>query len=160
MELTHDDVLQILDVLEGSDVEYLELEVDGTRVVADRSGTGTHHAPSPAPTPAPEPSMVDAGEEGTAAPAVATSTDAPDLVNVTAPMVGVFYRSPEPGAAPFVEVGDQVDDGATVGLVEVMKMFNSVTAPAVGEVVEFLVENEAFVEYEQPLMMLRPEPTG
>ena len=71
-------------------------------------------------------------------------------------MVGVFYRAPEPGAAPFVEVGSVVGQGATMGLVEVMKMFNGVTAPVAGEVVEVLVANDEFVEFGQPLFRLRP----
>ncbi len=71
-------------------------------------------------------------------------------------MVGVFYRSPEPGAPPFVEVGAQVEAGATMGLVEVMKMFNGVTAPVTGEVVEVLAGNDEFVEFGQPLFRLRP----
>jgi biotin carboxyl carrier protein len=71
-------------------------------------------------------------------------------------MVGVFYRSPEPGAPPFVEVGARVEEGATLGLVEVMKMFNGVTAPVSGEVVEVLAGNDEFVEFGQPLFRLRP----
>jgi biotin carboxyl carrier protein len=71
-------------------------------------------------------------------------------------MVGVFYRAPEPGAAPFVEVGSVVAEGATLGLVEVMKMFNGVTSPVAGEVVEVLVGNDEFVEFGQPLFRLRP----
>ena len=79
---------------------------------------------------------------------------------VTAPVVGVFYRAPEPGAPPFVEVGSHVDEGTTIGLVEVMKMFNSVTAPVHGEVVELLVDNEDFVEFGQPLIVLQPKAVG
>jgi acetyl-CoA carboxylase biotin carboxyl carrier protein len=71
-------------------------------------------------------------------------------------MVGVFYRAPEPGAAPFVEVGARIQEGSTMGLIEVMKMFNSVTAPMAGEVVEVLVANDEFVEFGQPLFRLRP----
>ncbi|MDP9429018.1 MAG: hypothetical protein M3Q47_09155 [Actinomycetota bacterium] len=71
-------------------------------------------------------------------------------------MVGVFYRSPEPGAPPFVAAGSRIEAGATLGLVEVMKMFTSVTAPAGGEVVEVLAGNDEFVEYGQPLFRLRP----
>jgi biotin carboxyl carrier protein len=71
-------------------------------------------------------------------------------------MVGVFYRAPQPGAPAFVEVGARVDEGATLGLVEVMKMFNSVNAPSAGEVVEVLAANDEFVEFGQPLFRLRP----
>jgi acetyl-CoA carboxylase biotin carboxyl carrier protein len=78
-------------------------------------------------------------------------------VTVTAPVVGIFYRAPEPGAAPYCVNGQRVAAGATLGLVEVMKMFNSVTTDAAGEIVEVLAENEAFVEFGQPLFLIRPE---
>ncbi|MGH3343365.1 MAG: acetyl-CoA carboxylase, partial [Carbonactinosporaceae bacterium] len=83
-----------------------------------------------------------------------------ELVPVTAPVVGVFYRSPEPGAPPFTEVGARVDEGSTLGLIEIMKMFNSVTAGVRGEVVEILVGNGDFVEFGQPLMTVRPVAAG
>jgi acetyl-CoA carboxylase biotin carboxyl carrier protein len=81
-------------------------------------------------------------------------------VTVVAPVVGAFYRSPKPGAPPFAEVGDEVTEDSTVGLVEVMKMFNSVTAGVRGRVVEILVENGDFVEYGQALMTIRSEVVG
>jgi acetyl-CoA carboxylase biotin carboxyl carrier protein len=178
MELTHDDVLEILGLLEGSDVDYLELDVGGTRLVAHRNGL---RAPAPRTVPddsraradgsvAPQPSPAGEVTTGTAVPtdaAVQPSSAAPgppvsepgdgDVVTVTAPVVGVFYRSPEPGAPPFTEVGAEVAEDSTVGLVEVMKMFNSVTAGVRGHVVEILAENDAFVEYGQALMTIRPE---
>lgn len=174
MELTHDDVLEILEVLDRANVGYLELDVAGTRLVADWTGAGVTE-------------FADRwdGADGRATPAAAADTsartDPPVAVPeqpesreadvcagenvqagagagtaVTAPVVGVFYRAPEPGAPPFVEVGDEVGEDTTVGLVEVMKMFNSVTAGVRGVVIEVLVENEAFVEYGQSLMTIRP----
>ena len=161
MELTHEDVAAILDLVQRTDVEYLEVEVGGTRIVADRSGStvaARGAAPTPIPLPAPPPpppAPVAAPPPPTAPPAPAPVAE--DLVVVPAPMVGVFYRSPEPGAPPFVEAGGRVEAGATMGLVEVMKMFNGVTAPVSGEVVEVLAGNDEFVEFGQPLFRLRPE---
>ena len=176
MELTHEDVLAILDIIEHSNVEYLEVEVGATRLVADRSGARTTcrenalHAPgaaeaaTPAPVPVqasvPVPAQVMEPPAPAAPPEMAPAVPDAELVTVTAPVVGVFYRAPEPGALPFVEVGSHVDEGETVGLVEVMKMFNGVTAPVHGEVVELLVENEEFVEFGQPLIVLRPKAVG
>jgi acetyl-CoA carboxylase biotin carboxyl carrier protein len=163
MELTHEEVAAILDLVARTDVEYLEVEVGGTRIVADRSGETTRARgvvpapalpvpavppPPPVPPPAPAPPLAPA-----AAPPPAP---AEDLVVVPAPVVGVFYRSPEPGAPPFVEAGARVEAGATMGLVEVMKMFNGVTAPVTGEVVEVLAGNDEFVEFGQPLFRMRP----
>src|SRR5262245_30748042 len=139
MELSHDDVLEILDLIDRTDVEYLELELDGTRIVVDKTGT---QAASAAPGEVPSVPVP-------AAPASPAASAAPidaDLVTVEAPVVGVFYRSPEPGAPPFTEAGDWVGADDTVGLVEVMKMFNSVTAGVSGTIVEILAGNEEFVE--------------
>ena len=148
-ELTHADVAAILDLIGRSDVDYLEVEVGGTRIVADRSGATVAARAAAAPVAAPAAAAVPPSAEPCAGVAE-------DLLVVPAPMVGVFYRSPEPGAPPFVEVGSRVEEGATLGLVEVMKMFNSVTAPIGGEVVEVLAGSNDFVEYGQPLFRLRP----
>ena len=71
-------------------------------------------------------------------------------------MVGTFYRAPAPGEQPFVEVGQPVEATDTVCLIEVMKLFNSLQAGVDGEVAAILVDNEALVEYDQPLVLIRP----
>jgi acetyl-CoA carboxylase biotin carboxyl carrier protein len=75
---------------------------------------------------------------------------------VLAPLVGTFYRSSQPGAKPFVEVGDTVEAGQTVCIVEAMKMMNEVVAGESGKVVEIAVDNGEWVEFEQVLMYLEP----
>jgi acetyl-CoA carboxylase biotin carboxyl carrier protein len=72
-------------------------------------------------------------------------------------MVGTFYVAPAPDAPPFVEVGGAVQADTTVGLVEAMKVFTGVLAGASGVIAERLVENAQFVEYGQPLFLVRPE---
>ena len=79
------------------------------------------------------------------------------LVAVRAPMSGIFYRSPAPGAAPFVEVGSRVEPNDTVCIVEIMKLFNSIAAGTAGTVVEILIENEGRVVAGQPVMWIEPE---
>jgi acetyl-CoA carboxylase biotin carboxyl carrier protein len=73
---------------------------------------------------------------------------------VRAPLVGTFYRAPQPGAAPFVTPGDQVEQGQTLGIVEAMKLMNPVAADRAGRVLEVLVDNGEPVEYDQPLVVL------
>ncbi|MGA2925841.1 MAG: acetyl-CoA carboxylase biotin carboxyl carrier protein [Solirubrobacteraceae bacterium] len=75
---------------------------------------------------------------------------------VLAPLVGTFYRSAQPGSKPFVEIGDSVEAGQTVCIVEAMKMMNEVVASESGKVVEVAAENGEWVEYEQVLMYLEP----
>ena len=71
-------------------------------------------------------------------------------------LVGTFYRAPEPGAAPFVEVGDIVEAGQDVAIIEAMKMMNRVQTDRAGRVVEILVEDGETVEFEQPLIVIEP----
>lgn len=80
----------------------------------------------------------------------------PGRVAVRAPIVGTFYRAPEPGAGPFVAVGDLVRPGQPVAIVEAMKLMNEVTADRAGRVVAILVEDGQPVEYDQPLVELDP----
>lgn len=79
---------------------------------------------------------------------------------VRAPLVGTFYQTPQPGAAPFVAPGDQVEEGQTVGIVEAMKLMNPVAADRAGRVVEVLVGNGEPVEYDQPLVVLEAGDAG
>ncbi|RYX82375.1 acetyl-CoA carboxylase biotin carboxyl carrier protein [bacterium] len=114
------------------------------------------------------PQLVAAPEALIAAPSFAYSTtSAPvasaaaapkaeeNLVPVESPMVGVFYRSPSPADPPFVEVGDRVEVGQTIGLVEAMKVFNEITAESGGIVAKINVESGQLVETGAPLIMLR-----
>ena len=78
------------------------------------------------------------------------------LVKVTAPVLGTFYRAPAPGAAPFVSVGDTVRESDPVGLIEVMKLFTTVTAGTAGRIVAIVAENAALVEYGQTLVLIEP----
>jgi acetyl-CoA carboxylase biotin carboxyl carrier protein len=71
-------------------------------------------------------------------------------------MLGTFYRSPKPGDAPFVEVGDKVETDSVVGIVEVMKLMNSVAAGVAGEVTAVHAQNGDLVEFDQPLFSVRP----
>lgn len=75
---------------------------------------------------------------------------------VRSPIVGTFYRAPEPGAAPFVAVGDRVHPGQVVGIVEAMKLMNEVTADRAGRIAEVLVDDGQPVEYDQPLLAVDP----
>ena len=107
-----------------------------------------HDPVRPAPAPRAEADPVPAPRVEAVAAA--------DRPAVRAPVVGTFYRSPEPGAPPFVAVGDVVRPGQVIGIVEAMKLMNEVTAGQAGRVVEVLVEDGKPVEYDQPLIALEP----
>ena len=76
---------------------------------------------------------------------------------VCAPTVGTFYRAPEPGGAPFIQVGDTIQTGQQVGILEAMKLLNAIVADEAGTVVEILVEDGTQVEYGQPLIVVAPD---
>ncbi len=80
-----------------------------------------------------------------------------ELHMVRSPVVGTFYRAPAPGEEPYVEVGDRVEVGQTLCIVEAMKLMNEIPADSSGEIVEILAENAKGVEYDQPLFNIRPE---
>jgi acetyl-CoA carboxylase biotin carboxyl carrier protein len=78
------------------------------------------------------------------------------MLPITAPLLGTFYVAPEPGAPPFVKVGQQITEDTTVGLIEVMKVFNSVRAAVSGTIVEVVAQNGQFVEFGQTLFIVKP----
>ena len=80
----------------------------------------------------------------------------PGLLEVSAPLLGIFYRAPKPGEPPFVDVGSKVEAETVIGIIEVMKLMHSVHAGVEGEVVEVLVENGAAIEYGEILVRVRP----
>ncbi|WP_239095707.1 acetyl-CoA carboxylase biotin carboxyl carrier protein [Micromonospora lutea] len=122
-----------------------ELEVEWERPVGPDPGAPSGPTSSAAPVP-----RSPAGPSAPPAAAPATRT------NVRSPMVGTFYRSPQPGAAPFVAVGDLVRPGQVIGIVEAMKLMNEIVADRPGRVVEVLVTDGQPVEYDQPLVALDP----
>jgi acetyl-CoA carboxylase biotin carboxyl carrier protein len=79
------------------------------------------------------------------------------MLVVRSPMVGNFYRAPEPGAAPFVEAGQRIEAGAVVCIIEVMKLMNSLSADSSGVVRRVLVQDGETVEYGQPLIIIDPK---
>lgn len=173
MTLSEKDVLHILRLVEESSFDSLQLEYGDIKLAVSKSGDFAQQgAQAPAqvvvdtpvdlPTPAAQQST-EKQDQSTApeniAPqpqASAIATASSSLVAVEAPVVGVFYAAPEPGAEPFVQVGSEVDADTTVGLVEVMKVFNGVSAGLKGRIVEVCVEDSQLVEYGQRLFMVEP----
>ena len=155
-DLTHDDVAKILKLIdEAPHLDEIRLEFGGVHLHVRRSAAGGIES-SPAPAPAPARPLP---KEAPAAAALARAAEepVPEGANVIrAPMLGTFYRASAPGEKPFVEAGQRVKAGDTVCLIEVMKLFNSISAGVDGSVLRILVENGALVEYNQPMLYLMP----
>lgn len=110
-----------------------------------------------APQAAPRAETQHARENPADAIAPADAAELDGLHAVRSPLVGTFYRAPAPGEDFYVEVGDRVQAGQTLCIVEAMKLMNEIPADITGEVVEVLVDNAQGVEYDQPIFYLRPE---
>ncbi|HEX5000256.1 MAG TPA: acetyl-CoA carboxylase biotin carboxyl carrier protein [Terriglobia bacterium] len=134
-------------------IEELEIEKSGVRLRMKRAGAapvqpaGIVYAAPPVQA-APPPSTVSASGP--------VETAADDLVYVKSPIVGTFYRASSPTEKPFVSVGDHVEKGAVLCIIEAMKLMNEIDSEVAGEVVAVLVENGQAVEYGQRLFSIRP----
>ncbi|MCZ7565060.1 MAG: acetyl-CoA carboxylase biotin carboxyl carrier protein [Burkholderiales bacterium] len=149
--LSNDEIIELLKVLDESKFDELRLEMSGFKLVLSKGADaaarvapeGSSRATPAPPAPARvEPAGVHPAEEG--------------LVAVRSPILGIFYRAPRPGAPPFVEVGSEVRADDTVCLIEVMKLFNTVTAGAAGRIARICAENAKMVEYGQVLFLIEP----
>lgn len=170
MNLTNDDVQEILRLLEASSFDELHIETDRFKLTLRRSAskqggwTQERHTLAAAQSNTAQVAGADtSATSGSATPGntgPASQSDASSnsdgIIDVRAPIIGTFYRAPKPGAPAFVEVGSQVKADTVIGIVETMKLMNSVYAGTRGEVVEICATNAAFVEQDHVLMRIRP----
>lgn len=142
----------LIDLLEASDLVEIEVKEGDDAVRISRATEATPiAAPVAVAAPAPAAAAVPAAE-----PSVATPAAAPAVAGskITSPMVGTFYIAPSPEAPPFVEVGQQVQRGDTICIIEAMKMFNQIEAEKSGTIKAILVESGQPVEYGQDLFVI------
>ena len=156
MPLTHKDVAEIIGQLQHSNMDELVMAVGDVRVEARKRGVvSAGSSIVPLPTAA-APATV-----ATAPSAEPVSVNAQVAVpegfsSVTSPMVGTFFTRPAPDQPAFVSVGDKVEEGAPVCLVEVMKLFTTLYAPVAGVITEIRAEDASLVEYGQVLFVIEP----
>jgi acetyl-CoA carboxylase biotin carboxyl carrier protein len=156
--LSEDEVRQIgriIDILNQSTFDHLQLEFGDLKLSIGKGHAGSVAA---APPPAVTPNVSAARSPAAGAPSPAAKAGAVEdgTVPITAPLLGRFYSQPEPGAAPFVTVGSEVNEDTTVGLIEVMKTFNAVRAGVSGTVTQICAQDSELVEYGQVLLRVRP----
>jgi acetyl-CoA carboxylase biotin carboxyl carrier protein len=128
----------------------LSLEIDGMKLNLQR---GTAAPPRPKTVSDPPP----VANSPSRATSKSKPPSEPGLHEVPSPFLGIFYRAPKPGQPPFIEVGSKVEPDTVIGIIEVMKLMNSVRASVKGEVVQILGGNGALVEYGEILIRVRPE---
>jgi acetyl-CoA carboxylase biotin carboxyl carrier protein len=156
---------EILQILEEKEITEFELEEEGMKLRIRKSGSGNHASAPAAMAPliptvppavstpvAPPPAVPVAAE---AAPAEAD--EAAGQTVVKSPIVGTFFRSPDPNSAPFVDVGDRVRVGQVLCIIEAMKLMNEIEAEVAGEVVKVHRESGQPIQYGDALFTIRPD---
>ncbi len=138
---------KLAELLERTGLSEIEIGQGETRVRVARHLQARVEYAAPPPPPPPPPAAVEA-------PPPAAEPEPSNPGAVTAPMVGTVYLAPEPGADPFVRVGDQVQEGQTLLIIEAMKVMNTIRAPRAGVVTRILVENAQPVEFGEPLLVI------
>ncbi len=146
------EIREILELLKGSDVSEFELG-RGDTVLKLRRGPANVPVAPPPPAPAPAVPARSTEEPPPAAPV----PPKPTYKEILSPIVGTFYRSPAPDAAPFVEVGTRVVKGQVLCIVEAMKIMNQIESDTTGTIAAIIVENAQPVAYGQALFHITPE---
>jgi len=148
MTLTHDDVQEILKLLDASDFDEAEIETPRFKLTLRRQGGSWTRE-----------TETKRGDTAQSSAPVARKrseeTLEPGMAAIAAPLIGTFYRAPKPGADPFVVVGSTVDENTVIGIIETMKLMNSVPAGVRGTIAEITAENAEFVEHGRMLMKVR-----
>jgi len=149
---------KLIDLVEESGIAELEITEGEEKVKIVKSGSGGGEAVAlPASAPAASPPAVQAVSAAPRAPVAVPAPEVPTSLEghiVKSPMVGTFYRAGSPGAKPFVEVGDTVEAGQTICVIEAMKLMNEIEADKSGVIKAIMVENGQPVEYGESLMMI------
>jgi acetyl-CoA carboxylase biotin carboxyl carrier protein len=150
-----DDIRKILDLVREHDLAEFELEQDGLKVRVRKAGHDVQVV-TPAPVALAAPSLVTPQFAQPAPPAAAADEPADvDLAIIKSPIVGTFYRAPEPGAPNFVEVGDRVSKGKVLCIIEAMKLMNEIECDTEGEITKVYVENGRPVQFGDRLFAVK-----
>lgn len=147
--LTRTEIDDILKLIDGSNFSEMKLEIGDLKLEVRKAGAAVAPLPATAQTAAPAPQPTEAA---VAAPVLASGGGA----EIPAPLLGTFWHAPRPGADPFVKPGDKVTADTIIGIIEVMKLMNSVAAGIAGTVVSITAPNGELVEHGQTLIRIRP----
>ncbi len=167
MSLTAADIAEIMRLVEQSSFDELTLEMDGLKLTLRRAGASGAIIKTLAPLQGGADGAAETAAEGAAkpdaadprafSPAVASGPAETGLHDIASPMLGTFYRAPKPGSAPFVEIGSEVAEDSVIGIIEVMKLMNTVRAGTRGRISAILPADGALVEFGEVLMRVRKD---
>jgi acetyl-CoA carboxylase biotin carboxyl carrier protein len=150
-----EDIERILELVRQHDLAEFELEREGLKIRVRKASAAYPMPPAIPPAAAPPPPAFVAPGPPAEPGSVPADVDAVDLAVVKSPIVGTFYRSPEPGAALFVEIGDRVKKDQVLCIIEAMKLMNEITSEYEGELVSAYVENGKAVQYGERLFAIK-----
>ncbi|RSK44857.1 acetyl-CoA carboxylase biotin carboxyl carrier protein [Hymenobacter perfusus] len=154
----------LIDFIAKSGLNKVNIETDEFKISVQREPSTkvvSAGVAMPAAAPAPVAAAAPAAASAPATPATAPAAPAAEAASAShvalkSPMIGTFYRSNSPDSPVFVQVGDLVEKGQVICIIEAMKLFNEIEAEQSGRVVKALVENASPVEYDQPLFLIEP----
>jgi acetyl-CoA carboxylase biotin carboxyl carrier protein len=153
------EIRQLIRMVENSNINEFELEQDGHKLkITKNSETAPVYVQSAAPAVAAPPASAPqaAFPEASATVPLAEEKTPSNIIEIRSPMVGTFYRSPAPDADAYVSVGQQVESGQVLCIVEAMKLMNEIESEVSGKIVKILIENAQPVEYNQVLFHIEP----
>jgi acetyl-CoA carboxylase biotin carboxyl carrier protein len=150
------EIQELIDFISHSGLAEVKIETDEFKISIKKSmENSVPKSAEPAAAPAPQPAAQQAAPTPAPEPNQPSKSPAEGkLVEIKSPMIGTFYRSPNPETDSFVNVGDTVKAGQTVCIIEAMKLFNEIDSEVSGKIVKVLVENSSPVEYDQPLFLV------
>ena len=154
-----DEITKILDMMREHELSEFELERENFKIRLRKHGGGHWVSAAPQPQMPPVPPMPGVAAAGGAAagvPVLSAAEEDMEFAVVKSPIVGTFYRAPEPDAKPYADVGDTVKKGQVLCIIEAMKLMNEINAEIDGEVVKVYVENGHAVQYGERLFAIKP----
>jgi acetyl-CoA carboxylase biotin carboxyl carrier protein len=144
------EIKEMISLMNENSLLELEVEKDGTRIRLKKSGSGVEVTTARSEEPAAVVLPVKAQAPISVAPEISK------MIEIKAPMVGTFYRAPSPESPPYVEIGQTVEPGQVICIIEAMKLMNEIKSEIRGKVVEVLVDNTEPVEFGQPMLLVEP----
>ena len=159
MFLSADDVNDILALIDDSNVDELRLHTAGFDLLLRRKTDGSWIQQKQELAEAALTELSDTKDKNNSSVDGKSAAQDPaneHLIAISTPLPGTFYRAPKPGAAPFVEIGDQVEENTVVAIIETMKLMNSVTAKTSGTVVKICKEDADFADQDAVIMFVEP----
>ena len=152
------EIKELIKLVDQSSLQEVEIESEGARLLIRKPNKTESVIVASAPVPHTYAPVLTQPQGVSAAPSESSANAAvvdSSLHKIVSPMVGTFYQSPSPDAAPFVSIGSSINETTVVCILEAMKLMNPLEAEVKGEIVEVLVENGQLVEYGQPLFLVR-----